>query len=286
MPSNDPKSSKVARRDQAREQARQLREQQKKKERRNRIVAITGLVAAVVVLAVVAVTIVRQGSSSSTAVVSYTGDDADTITLSDVTGPSTANSTGGIPVGADSVAGDTAADGDVVVSIYLDYMCPYCGQFEEANDSELTALREEGGVIVEYHIISFLDDSSSGTEYSTRAGNAAAIVADQAPEDFSAFSSALFANQPDEGGTGLTDDEIADLALGVGVSQDVVDTFTETVSDTDGRLFAKWLAANTNYTSETLGGISTPTVLINGTAFSGDLYTAGDLTDAIEAAKG
>jgi hypothetical protein len=41
MPSNEPRPSKAARRDQAREQARQLREQQQKREKRNRNVAIS-----------------------------------------------------------------------------------------------------------------------------------------------------------------------------------------------------------------------------------------------------
>ncbi len=283
MPSNDPRPTKAERRDQAREQARAMREQQLKREKRNRLLAISGLVAAVVVLAVVVVLILRPGPA--TPGVAFTGDDG--ITLADTTAPAAANANGGIPVGQDGVAGTPAADGDVVVSVYLDYMCPYCGQFEKANDSELTSLREEGGVTVEYHLLAFLDAQSKGTHYSTRAGNAAAIVADQAPEAFAAFSSALFANQPEEGTEGLTDDEIADLATEAGVPSAVVDTFTATVSeDDDWRTFAPWLAANNNQAATDLGKISTPTVLIDGTQFEGDLYNAGPLREAVEAAKG
>jgi protein-disulfide isomerase len=282
MPSNDPRPSKAARRDQAREQARQLREQQQKREKRNRIVAISGLVAAVVVLALVVVTIVRQQAVA----IAYSGSDVDTIALADVTAPSTAESNGAIPVGADGAAGEPAADGDVVVSVYFDYMCPYCGLFEQANDSELEKLREEGGVTVEYHMISFLDAQSAGGEYSTRAANAAAVVADKAPEQFSAFHSALFANQPEEGTKGLDDDEIAKLATDAGVPQDVVDQFTATAPDQSWRSFAPWVAANTNQAGIDLEKISTPTVLIDGTKFAGDLYTAGPLTEAVEAAKG
>lgn len=283
MPTNDPRPSKAARRDQAREQARAMREQQLKREKRNRLLAISGLVAAVVVLAIVVVLILRPGAA--TAGIAYTGDED--ITLADATAPSTANASGGIPVGADGAAGDTAAADDVVVTVYLDYMCPYCGRFEQANDSELTALRQEGGVTVEYHILAFLDAQSKGTHYSTRAGNAAAIVADKAPEEFAAFSSALFANQPEESTSGLTDDEIAKLATDAGVPSSVADTFTDTVSDTDNwRTFAPWLAANNNQANTDLGGISTPTVLIDGTKFTGDLYNAGPLREAVEAAKG
>jgi protein-disulfide isomerase len=165
-------------------------------------------------------------------------------------------------------------------------MCPYCGLFEQANDSELEKLREEGGVTVEYHMISFLDAQSAGGEYSTRAANAAAVVADKAPEQFSAFHSALFANQPEEGTKGLDDDEIAKLATDAGVPQDVVDQFTATAPDQSWRSFAPWVAANTNQAGIDLEKISTPTVLIDGTKFAGDLYTAGPLTEAVEAAKG
>ena len=275
--------SKNDRRDAAREQARVLREQQARRDKRNKVIAIGGLSAAVVTLVVVAAIIIVPSLGPG---IAYTADDADTVTLADVTAPATAESNGAIPVGPDGVAGEAAADGDVVVSVYYDYMCPYCGQFEAANDAELAQLREEGGVTVEYHPISFLDGQSAGGEYSTRAGNAAAVVADQAPEQFAAFSSALFANQPEEGTKGLSDEEIADLAAEAGVPDDVVDQFTATAGDADWRTFAPWLAATTNQAASDLGGISTPTVLIDGEKYEGDLYTAGPLTQAVEAAKG
>jgi protein-disulfide isomerase len=282
-PGKGARPSKNERRDAAREQARVLREQQARRDKRNKIIAIGGLAAAVVTLVVVAAIIIIPSLGPG---IAYSADDADTVSLADVTAPAAAEDNGAIPVGQDGVAGVPAADGDVVVSVYFDYMCPYCGQFEAANDAELAQLREEGGVTVEYHPISFLDAQSSGAEYSTRAGNAAAVVADQDPEHFAAFSSALFANQPEEGTKGLTDEEIADLATEVGVPSAIVDAFTDTAPDAEWRTFAPWLAATTNQASDDLGGISTPTVLIDGEQFTGDLYTAGPLTEAVEAAKG
>jgi protein-disulfide isomerase len=282
-PGDSPRPSKAERRDSAREQARAMREQQAKRDRRNKIVAIGGLSAAVVALVAVIVVIVVQANQPG---IAYSADDVDSITLEDVTAPSTAESNGAIPVGAGGAAGEPAADGDVVVSVYFDYMCPYCGMFEDANDAELETLREEGGVTVEYHPLAFLDSQSQGADYSTRAGNAAAVVADQAPEQYSAFHSALFANQPEEGTQGLSDDEIADLAEEAGVPQDVIDDFTATAPDADWRTFAPWLAANNNQMRTDLGELGTPTVLIDGEKFEGDLYTTGPLTEAIEAAKG
>ncbi|WP_448059057.1 DsbA family protein [Cellulomonas hominis] len=286
MPSNEPRPNKAQRRDEAREQARKLREQQQQRETRNRIIGISSVVVAVVVAVVVVVVILGRGSGGGTtaAGAAFTGDKD--ITLADVTAPSTAESNGGIPVGKDGVAGVGAPAGDVVVSVYLDYMCPYCGRFEQANDTELTSLREEGGVTVEYHLLAFLDSQSQGAEYSTRAANAAAMVADKAPEQFVAFSSALFANQPKESTTGLDDDTIASLAVDAGVPQPVVNTFTDAAAGETWRTFAPWLAANNNQASKDLGGVSTPTVLINGEKFTGDLYNAGPLREAVEAAKG
>ena len=46
---------------------------------------------------------------------------------------------------------------------------------------------------------------SMGTGFSTRAAAAAALVADQAPEAFDAFNTAMFANQP---GENTTDDDM------------------------------------------------------------------------------
>jgi protein-disulfide isomerase len=276
------KPTKAERRDEAREQARVLREQQAKRDRRNKIGAIAGLsLAVVLLLGVVGYIIVQQVQPGA----AYTADDRDELTLSDVTAPAAAGENGGIPVSAAGV-GETGED-DVVVSVYFDYMCPYCGQFEAANQAELESLVADGGVTVDYHVISFLDRASAGAEFSTRAGNAAAVVADQAPEQFPAFHGALFENQPDEGTKGLSDARIADIAREAGVPQDVVDQFTATAPDGDWRTFAPWVVAATNQAARDLpGGISTPTVLIDGKQFTGDLYTPGPLTAAVEAARG
>src|SRR5665648_586330 len=99
--------------------------------------------------------------------------------LSDVAdGPRGSTGSGAIPVGPAGVAGAVhgAAPGAVVVSVYVDYMCPYCGQFEQVNGPILDQLRGEGTIVVEYHPVSILDEASLGTAYSTRAAAAAARV--------------------------------------------------------------------------------------------------------------
>jgi protein-disulfide isomerase len=164
----------------------------------------------------------------------------------------------------------------VKVEIYLDYMCPFCGRFERANAEQLDRLLADGTIRLEVYPLSFLDKASSGARYSTRAANAVATVSDRAPDKVVAFNQALFAHQPQEGSHGLTDGQIADLARGAGVPQDVLDAFA-------ARTFEPWIAQVTE--KAFAGGISsTPTVKVNGVVFKGDLLTAGPLTEAINAA--
>ena len=47
-----------------------------------------------------------------------------------------------VSLGADGAAG-TENEGAVEVGVYLDYMCPICGQFEETNGATLDQLREK-----------------------------------------------------------------------------------------------------------------------------------------------
>lgn len=182
--------------------------------------------------------------------------------------PANLSATGAIVVGS--------AKAPTTVEIYFDYMCPACGAFERANGEELTGLVESGDANLELRPISFLDEQSEGTRYSTRAANALATVADEAPESVWTFHRALYAAQPQEGTSGLTDQEIADIALAANVPVGVVDRFTD--GDFDG-----WVADSTQR-SFSEGVETTPTVLINGETFTGDPFTLGPLTEAIQAA--
>jgi protein-disulfide isomerase len=170
------------------------------------------------------------------------------------------------------------ASAPVTIDIYQDYMCPYCGQFERAQTSDLKVLVDSGTAKVVFHVMAFLDDSSSGTRYSTRAANAFVVVAQQEPNKALAFNSALFINQPSEGSTGLTDAEIATRAKSVGVSDAVADSLAS-LSQAD---FVK----SSNDAAFAAGITSTPTVKINGTVFSRNLYSAGSLRAATEKAAG
>lgn len=281
MSTNTPRPSKADRRDQARAEALRLREESKRKEKRNRGIAIAALAAAVVVLVVVGVWIVGSAPKP----IAYQGEEPLDVTA--VTKPSTANDSGGIPVGTDLAAGSTARDGaDAVVEVVFDYQCPHCANFEGVNGPDIQTLLEMGNVEFVFRPVAFMDYASGGKEFSTRAANAAATVADLSPEHYLDFHNALLANQPNR--NGLSDDEIGQIALDAGVPQATVDEFTTLAPGTDERVYSRWIAAATQHTTEYLGGnLSTPAVLINGQLFpgpdqeSGIIYQPGGLAAGV-----
>lgn len=244
--SNTPRAPKAARREAAVEQARVLREAQAKRERRNRLLIIGALVAVLALVVVVVTVIIAQGSRSA---------------LADVESPAGANESGGIAVGAAGVGSEN--EGAPVVQVYSDFICPYCGLFETTNGVTLEELAASGEATVVYHPVAFLDQYSNGTQYSTRAAQAVAVVADAAPAQFVAFNRALFENQPAENTDGLSDEEIAAVAVGVGVPQEVADSFAE------GR-FTEWVTAASEQATRDLARPATPTILIDGEVFAGD----------------
>ena len=305
MPTNDPRPTKAVRREEARLKAAQMRKEQERKAKRNRILAISGLVVAVLALVGVGFAIVNQNKTNQAANsdVVYGGTSTNVVApaLADVTAPAPADDKGGIPVsGTTAEDVGVVGDGDVTLTVYFDFMGPICGQFEEINGDDLDTMLKDGGTTIEYHPISFLDGNSSGTFYSTRAANAAAIVADQAPGQFADFVSAMYVDQPAEGSEGRTDAEIEKIATDVGVPAEVAATFTSTVDGTyttkdgdteataDGtwRTMAPWVSAATNQMATDIGKISTPTILINGEPFTGDWRTPGALLEAVQAAQG
>jgi protein-disulfide isomerase len=169
-----------------------------------------------------------------------------------------------------------SADAPVTVEVYYDYMCPACGAFESANSGELSRLVADGTARIELRPIAFLDEQSSGTEYSSRSANAIAVVADQAPEHVWDFHTALYDQQPAEGSQGLSDEQIAAVATDAGVPADVVDQLTDGV-------FRPWVASVTKQAFDS-GVKGTPTVKIDGEVFEGNAFIIGPLTKAIESA--
>ncbi|PWD51893.1 disulfide bond formation protein DsbA [Serinibacter arcticus] len=241
-PKQSAKQTKDARREAARAQAEKMRRAQDAREKRSRNILI-GVLGGIVVL-VVAVGIVIWSQSQRTLLDAFDGN-----------APSTADNHAGITVGAEGEAG-TVNDGAPVMQVYVDFMCPYCGDFEEANAADLEELRAAGDLTVTYHIMSNLDQLSQGTNFSTRAANAAATVANDSPEHFVAFVEAMFVNQPEENTAGLSDEEMAAIAVEVGVPQSVADTFS-------AGTYNEWVGVGTSQANRE-GVRGTPTVKIDG----------------------
>ncbi len=166
--------------------------------------------------------------------------------------------TGAVVVGSGSQTLDT----------YIDFMCPICNQFEEAYGDEILDLVNDGTITLNIHPIAILDRYSQGTAFSTRAANALYCVAEADPDAAVPFMQVMYAKQPEENSTGLTDDEIIAIAKSVGV--DSVDTCI-----TDGT-YKKFVASMTEKTPVAPGasGIGTPTFAVNGEVISNSTIPA------------
>ena len=179
----------------ASERAAAIRKEQERKERRRRSLVVTAV--GVVVLAFVLV-------------IGYTVQNS-----RDTTGQSSAAPAGAagyaVPVGRSSAP--------VTVTLYEDFICPFCGEFEAATRTKLQSDVDAGKVKLRYHVLNFLSRSST-TNYSLRAANAEAVVLNAAgPTAAKKFHDLLFENQPEEGSAGLTDARLIDYAVQAGASR-------------------------------------------------------------------
>jgi protein-disulfide isomerase len=267
--SGDDRLTKNERRDAAREKARILREEQKKKDRRSKVLLqggiILGSLAIVAVIALVLYNSIRPEGPGPANMAS------DGIQISQgniaLTTPALAPSQTPVPNPRDT---NSKA---VNIRMYVDYLCPICGQFEATNGAYITSLLDNGGATVEIHPIAFLDRLSQGTKYSTRASNAAACVANFSPNNFYAFHGALFTNQPAENSTGLTDDEI--IALANGAKVDKASQISDCIKN---QTFKGWVSSATTRAfngpipDSNIDKVSgTPTVIVNGLKYEGSV---------------
>ncbi len=251
----------------AREKAREMRLAGSQREKRKRIFVQLGL--GITALAVI---------GALTAVI---------LTAFQPAGPGPMNmASDGIKIGSGNVAVQTPARksdqspvaspankaGVVDITLYVDYLCPICGQFEAANTAAISDLLARDAATIEIHPIAILTNRSQGTQYSLRAANAAACVANDYPNSFMDFHNALFANQPGEGTTGLTDEQLIALAkaAGAGPKIDLCVTdqkFKDWVKASTERSISGDIAIN-NKDKKFHGVTGTPTIVINGKQFN------------------
>jgi protein-disulfide isomerase len=284
---NGNNESKKSRRDMARETARLQREAERKRKLRNRrITQGVVIVAILAVAAVVGVFVFNGVGASSSSSAGPLNMKSDGILLTGNGTTMTATKTAALKPGEKPVATDPSAHPkSVSIVTYIDYQCPYCNEFETANESQLKAWVQQGLVTLEIHPISILDASSSGTNYSTRAANAAACVANYDPNDYFAVNTALFANQPKEGSNGLTDAKITSIIQKAGATNSKIPACITS------QKFSNWVGAATSRAlkgplpnSNVKAVTGTPTVIVQGTAYTGSLTSASDFSTVVGAA--
>ena len=237
-----------------------IRREQERKERRRRSLVVS----AVVVVVLVLIGAIAYGVQSS----------RDNASGSSATGGRPSGTIGryGVPAGPDSAP--------VKAVIYEDFICPYCGQFEAASRTMLQKDIDAGKLQIQYHVLNFLDRSSS-TKYSTRAANALAVVLDTSgPKTAKRFHDLLFENQPQEGSAGLSDSQLVDFAVQAGAKK------SEVESGIKNGEFDSWVAKVTDQASKD-HVTGTPTVRIGGkdVPFTSAQGMASQIQQAVDAAN-
>lgn len=140
----------------------------------------------------------------------------------------------GGPMAGQAHAAAAAPAGDVIsigdpnalgqIDLYVDPMCPFSGKFIRAQGDELSKRIEDGRLRVNLRFVNFLEKLSASGTYDARAIYAAYVVAGQAKTSDVAwhFVQQIFSaeHQPKEKGpSDLSNDQLADLAGGVGAPQ-------------------------------------------------------------------
>jgi protein-disulfide isomerase len=118
-----------------------------------------------------------------------------------------------------------STDPKVVVSLYEDFLCPACGNFERTYGPTVSKLIDTGAIAADYSMVSILD-SAQNHNYSSRAGAASLCVADESIDAYRRFHTALYSTgiQPDERGSSFPDNaRLIELAREAGVVGKVPD---------------------------------------------------------------
>jgi protein-disulfide isomerase len=179
-----------------------------------------------------------------------------------------------VPAGATPEGdGILIGSGPVRVDAYIDFLCPFCRQFELAAESTLAKLVADQQISLAYHPMNFLDEAST-TSYSTRAAAAAGCAADQGK--FLPYAHELFVRQPPEGGAGLSDAELADIGDAAGLTRTA---FADCLAKAPYRDWPSYVTERA--VDAGVGG--TPTVLVAGASVDPEPRA---ISEAVAAASG
>lgn len=253
-------------REKARQQAKSLSAKSSARDKRGRLLTQIGLgVAAITVIGILAAVILEGTKPAGPGPLNMASDGIK------IGAEYKAVKTDALPADAQPVPTPKNPSDIVDITIFVDYLCPICGEFEAVNGASINDLVSRGSATIEIHPLSFLDNRSQGSQYSTRAANAVACLSNYVPDSVLEFNNLLFANQPAENTSGLSDEQLIQLAQQTGANEQA----TACIEDQD---FKSWVGAST---ARAMGGTlainnldpsftkisGTPTVLINGVPF-------------------
>jgi protein-disulfide isomerase len=227
---NNPKKQSKSERAQA-----LMREQQRRERRRNLLVVGSVVVAVLIVFGVL---FLVQGKSDKTGqAIDPSG------TPNNLTGT------------YDVVVGKSSAP--TTIKLYEDFQCPICKSFEQVAGQQVQAAIADGKIKVDYHMVAFLDRSST-THYSSRALNAGmAVLSTAGPDAFLEFHTIAYQNQPAEGSAGVPDSTLVDWAVQAGADK------TQVTPLIDGNVYHQWVLNATDQMSKD-HVTGTPTIFIDG----------------------
>lgn len=173
----------------------------------------------------------------------------------------------------------------VTLDVFEDFQCPICLKFEQSSHADVAAKIKSGQVQARYHMMAFLDSSSNGNRYSSRAANAALCASDINVDTFAKYHDILYGKdssgaqvQPAEGSNGRTDTQLIGYARQAGITGTNLTTFQQCVNSEQHKALVQAITDN----ASKRGVSGTPTVLVNGKKLG--TVDQKSLDDAIAAA--
>jgi protein-disulfide isomerase/uncharacterized membrane protein YphA (DoxX/SURF4 family) len=176
------------------------------------------------------------------------------------------------------------------VDVYEDFQCPNCLNFEKSAMKTVDAAVVANKAQVKFHIMSFLDSSSNGNRYSSRAANAGICASDISVDAFVAYHNVLYGTyegkqtQPTEGSDGRSNalleaymKQASKNVPSLKVTSDQLVTFNQCVATEKHKALVE---AITDRASRD-GVTGTPTIKVNGKSIS---PTAAAFTAAVNKA--
>lgn len=108
-------------------------------------------------------------------------------------------------------------DATTVMTVTEDMQCPLCRTFESVTGPTVASLVDQQRTAVDYNVVAIRDRSST-TEYSSRAANASACVAEADKSKWLAWRHTVLDHAPADGSAGLSDQQLIDAAVQAGIA--------------------------------------------------------------------